>query len=517
MSNFVNVFKVQFLSGIKSGSMGVRKDGKPKKSIGTVVAFAIMGVYIAVISTLLVVTSPADTPVGEYLTTFATMTTFLTLLTAISETKRSIFDANDSELLSALPLKSITIVSGKIMAIYASELIYSAMCFVVPAIVASILRGATVMLWVSTILGALMMPAIPMAVGSIVGFLFSLLSSKFKYARIMETVLYLAFFVGIYFFSYNMFYNMGGDQINATLTSIGKLYPLAVFLSKGASGDFVSLLIFLGISIGVMAVCFVVLALVYKKGRGLFAQKQFSGKYAYKSGKSGGTVRILLKKELSSMFANPGVAINMFMGVVLPFVFPFVLRNMGEAILAMSIFVYSMVSMTTYAFSLEGQRISMLKSFPVSFRDICIAKAANQMIFTLGSAVLFCILVVFNNGVSWIKIPFCMAAIIFQSLFNSTMGLLRDVKKPKLNWTNEVQAVKQNTGMLIIMLFSMPVGFGCFIADIVLSVSPLVTEGGHWIYKVIPYIAAAVIYCIMWIVVKVRLDKKGEEYFAKIS
>ena len=141
---------------------------------------------------------------------------------------------------------------------------------------------------------------------------------------------------------------------------------------------------------------------------------------------------------------------------------------------------------------------------------------ANQMIFTMVSAVLFCILVVFNNGVSWIKIPFCMVAIIFQSLFNSTMGILRDVKKPKLNWTNEVQAVKQNTGMLVIMLFSMPVAFGCFIADIILTVDSVVMQG-HWIFKVIPYIATAVIYMIMWIVVKVRLDKKGEEYFARIS
>ncbi|MCR5457235.1 MAG: hypothetical protein K6F14_04075 [Clostridiales bacterium] len=516
MSNFGNVFKVQFLSGIKSSSLGVSASGKPKKSIGTVVVFAIMGLYIAAISTFLVLTSPADTPVGEYLTTFATMTTFLTLLTAISETKRSIFDAKDFELLSALPLKSITVVSGKIMAIYASELIYSAMCFVVPAIIASIIRGATAMLWVSTILGALLMPAVPMAVGSIIGFLFSLLASKFKYAKILETILYLAFFVGIYFFSYNMFYNMGGDQINNTLTSIGKLYPLSVFLSKGASGDIVSLLIFLGISVGVMAICFVVLSVFYRKGRGLLEQKQFSGKYSYKSGRSGGSVKILLKKEMASMFANPGVSINLFMGLVLPFVFPFVLRQMGEAILAMSVFVYSMVSMTTYAFSLEGQRIGTLKSFPVSFKDICRAKMANQMIFTMVSAVLFCILVVFNNGVSWIKIPFCMVAIIFQSLFNSTMGILRDVKKPKLNWTNEVQAVKQNTGMLVIMLFSMPVAFGCFIADIVLTVDQVVMQA-HWIFKVIPYICTAFIYMVMWIIVKVRLNKKGEDYFARIS
>lgn len=517
MSSFWNVFKVQFLSGIKSSSLGVSTSGKPKKSIGTVVVFIIMGIYIGVISTILVLTSPADTPVGDFLTTFATMTTFLTLLTAISETKRSIFDAKDFELLSSLPLKPMTVVSGKIMAIYASELIYSAICFVVPALIASILRGATVMLWVSTIVGALLMPAVPMAVGSILGFLFSLLASKFKYARILETVLYLAFFVGIYFFSYNMFYNMGGDEINSTLSSIGKLYPLSVFLSKGASGDFVSLLIFFGISIGTLAISFIVLSIFYRRGRGILETKQFSGKYSYKPGRNSGARVVLFKKEVSSMFANPGVSINLFMGLVLPFVFPFVLRKMGESILAMSVFVYSMVAMTTYAFSLEGQKISILKSFPVSFKDICVAKAANQIMFTMGSAILFCILVVFNNGVSWIKIPFCMVAIFFQALFNTTMGLLRDVKKPKLNWTNEVQAVKQNTGMLVIMLFSMPIAFGCFIADISLTFSPLVMEGGHWIFKVLPYIATAFIYMIMWIVVLVRLNKKGEEYFARIS
>ncbi len=515
MSNFINVFKVQFLSGLMNKKNGTGKNGKKKRNVGTIVVYAIMSVYIAIISAAVVFASPKDTPVGTFLTMFATMTTFLTLLTAVTETKRSIFDATDFEFLSSLPIRPATVVSGKIMAIYASEMIFSVICFIVPAIIVSIMRGPTLMLWITTIVGALLLPAIPMVVGSIFGFLFSLISAKLKHASIIETVLYIAFFIGIYGFSYSMFYNMGKGEIPNVASSVGRLYPLAKFISEGASGNVISLLIFSGISVATLLFSFIFLSFFYKR-RGLLAKKSYTSKYSYKGGKTSGVKTVLLKKDIGSMFANPGVSINLFMGIVLPFVFPFVLSHIGEAVLGMSVMIYSMVAITTYAFTLEGRGIELLKSYPVSFKDICFAKIANHLIFVMGSGILYCTLVVLYNKVDIRLVPCCLLAVFCQAMFNSTMGLLRDVKRPKLDWTSEVQAVKQNTGMLVIMLFSMPVGLLCFIFSIVTSLG-INGEPTSLVVRMIPYLASAVVYFVMWLIVQARLNNKGEEYFAKIG
>ena len=106
------------------------------------------------------------------------------------------------------------------------------------------------------------------------------------------------------------------------------------------------------------------------------------------------------------------------------------------------------------AVSREGKGHDFIKALPVSARTLIHAKiAVGYMLVSFGVIAAGVAILIIMPGFTLETILAIVLCLIF-SFGCSCMALSRDVKKPRLDWVTEQEAVKQNFGVLISMLIS---------------------------------------------------------------
>ena len=123
--------------------------------------------------------------------------------------------------------------------------------------------------------------------------------------------------------------------------------------------------------------------------------------------------------------------------------------------LAISLFLSSTNAITSTSISREGKNLFIIKYIPVSYADQLTAKLLSGIIMST-VAIIMPLLI----GEILIKPPVYLPIIILifsipAIVFISIIGILIDLNFPKLNWDNEVKAVKQNFNVFITLLIGM--------------------------------------------------------------
>ena len=112
----------------------------------------------------------------------------------------------------------------------------------------------------------------------------------------------------------------------------------------------------------------------------------------------------------------------------------------------------SMNDLTAPSISLEGKTLWIMRSLPVTPWQILRAKIKMHVILTMiPAAVLDMVMIVivkpsFANGVMMLLIP-CLYVVL-----TAYIGLVINLKMPKLDWTSETAVVKQSMGVLVALL-----------------------------------------------------------------
>ena len=91
----------------------------------------------------------------------------------------------------------------------------------------------------------------------------------------------------------------------------------------------------------------------------------------------------------------------------------------------------------------------MLKVFPIAPWQIFAAKVGVHMAVTAVPAVFCSVAFAIAGKVSLPVLLYLIVAAIVFTLFSGLVGLLCNLRFPNLNWTNEVQAVKQNMSIIV--------------------------------------------------------------------
>ena len=129
--------------------------------------------------------------------------------------------------------------------------------------------------------------------------------------------------------------------------------------------------------------------------------------------------------------------------------------------------------MASCSISMEGKYIWVYQSLPIDPYQIFRAKLAVHIILT-GVPALFSILMF--GIVLKASIPAFLCMIVFTGMYivlSASFGLMLDLKKPKLNWTNENQALKSNVTVFVDMLLGMLVP--CAICSVYLLLAPVLS------------------------------------------
>lgn len=119
-------------------------------------------------------------------------------------------------------------------------------------------------------------------------------------------------------------------------------------------------------------------------------------------------------------------------------------------IIGIIVFCIVMSNTSCVSISIEGKNLWILKSLPVDEIDILKSKILLNILLTIPISVI-CFLVI------GIKLEFeiiivVMLLIILLSIFSSILGLFINLLYPKLEFTSDVQVVKQSASVIITMI-----------------------------------------------------------------
>ena len=108
-----------------------------------------------------------------------------------------------------------------------------------------------------------------------------------------------------------------------------------------------------------------------------------------------------------------------------------------------------MTSITSSSVSLEGKTINITKSLPISERDIFKSKIIYPYIielpFVIISELIF--FIIFKVNIIYILLIFSMS--ISSITLSSILGLVINLKYPKMNASNDTEVVKQSMSSMV--------------------------------------------------------------------
>ena len=198
---------------------------------------------------------------------------------------------------------------------------------------------------------------------------------------------------------------------------------------------------------------------------------------------------------------NTFFSIIMFIGVVLlaSFKFDIVINylttNGGEQIsisdiyemipkffISLIIFTSCLTSITSSSISLEGSRINILKSLPVSTKTILKSKILNSILITIPFLIIGDIIAACSFKFSLIDITSSFLISIILPIFVAVFGLIVNLKYPKMNASSDTEVVKQSASSMISTLS------GMLFATIIIAI--LFTIESKYISLIITFIIA---------------------------
>ncbi len=499
MTGFIALLRLQLLSrfaDLKPKNLKTALKEKKGRTIGMFIAIAFLVVYLSVIL-YIVETKMMDILIGmgapEMLITMAVLlTTAGTLILSFFFTLSALYLGRDAAYLAALPLKPRTILSSKLVQVWVSETLIDAIILLPACILYAVKVGVDPGFYLRMIVVWLLIALLPICVIAFVSSLLIRLSALWKHREVLLTVSGIALMVGYMFLMMNLGSITGdtadgGEMIrqlvessSARISAMTKTFPPAAWAANGMLGqNYGMFAVWILISLAAPVITVWLLGFSYRKLSMLQtetpggAKKKLTGKESFASG---GQLKACTLRELKTILRVPSYATNILPICFMPLLMVIMILAIGgkagsgeglkqligtlPPVLVMGILAAIMAYMggmnpaLSTAVTREGKGHGFLTALPVPFMTFIRAKfivGFGMSMLGLGAATV-ALVVIFPDQV----LPAVLALILclLFSYVNSALALSRDIKKPRLDWVTEQEAVKQNFGVLISMLIS---------------------------------------------------------------
>lgn len=435
----------------------------------------------------------------------------------------SLYYAKDTSFLAALPIKQSTVFASKFTASLIGE-VGTFSLFVVPTVIIYGLHTqVTVQYILSSVVIVLLGAMIPFAlVNLVVGLLMHLTlftKHRDKFAMAAGIIFLLAYMFGVQSLSMTM-QNVTPDQVMAFLSgglldAVTRVFPPARWASGalvyGQGTGLTSLLLFAAVCLVCFALCWLVAGHLYH--RGAAAQEETAVKTKKVDIKQAGRqetkpVWAIFKKEWKGVLRSPTYAMNGLISVIMA---PLMVVMMMIAIPMQEVFgemgmpqmtvadiytqmpadVLTILMLTVVGFgyffaamnlcgmtvySREGESSWLLMVMPVSAKTQLRGKTLFAMSVSGLAALLMGVAFFFAWQAPWWMCVVITVAIMLMSAPVVLLGILIDLRFPKLHWDSERRAMKSNgntfTGMLAELVYlALMVGLALLLDDLMLFVA----------------------------------------------
>ena len=552
MNGYAALLRLQLLNAfadLKPRNLKNALKAKKGRTIAAILGVIVLVCYLAglliylekmILDVLLAVGMP-----DLLLSMAVTMTMLSTLIMSFFSIMSALYLGRDNGFLASLPLRPREVLCARLTQVWVGETLISAVILLPACIQYAIRTGAGAGFYFRLIPVWLLADFIPIAVIALVSTVLIRATAIWKHREMLTTVFGIGFVI-IYIF---VMANIGGitgstasgddflqQFIGNNSVRIGTMtrsFPPARWATEGLLGDYGLLGLYVLVSLCAMAAAVWLVGLVYRKLSLLQLETPSSDRVRKVTADqfvSGSAFQACCRRELKTILRVPSYATNIlpisFMPLVMVIIMGMIMGNNmeeGETIQALlgglnpAIVTVILTAVMAYmsgmnpalstAVTREGKGHDLMMSLPVP--GWTIVRAKFTVGFGLGA------LGVITAGIALIVFLPTMAlpvlsAVVLTLLYTyatSCIALIRDVKKPKLDWITEQQAVKQNYGLVISMLLS----WGILTLLALLSVFLLLHDVGFWLYTSI--IAAILI--ILCVSMRALLKKTSNKYYVQ--
>ncbi|MCH1978174.1 hypothetical protein MCG44_00185 [Lawsonibacter sp. OA9] len=397
----------------------------------------------------------------------------LSFIGSVMMTKSQLYDAKDNELLLSMPIAPGNILAGRLLSLLLLNYVYQSFVMIPAGVIYGIMVGFSVTQEISFIVVFLLLPFISLTLSCILGWVLAVVSSRIPMRHIVSLIIFVAF-MGGYFYVYSKItvymqwlLNHGADLAEAVRKSLFPIYHLGVAVGEG---NLLSLLLFMLCTIIPAVVVAVVLT---KSFIHIATTKHSQAKVKYKEGalKTGGIRNALFKKELSRFGTNSMYMMNAAIGSIftllltaaavikwkdiMPYVQKIPEQYYGVAGAMVLAGLLSMNFISAPSISVEGKNLWIAKTLPVPTIELLLAKVKLHVVVgevpSIAAGILLNVLLPMDilSRIMIFLLPFC---------FNVTIGFLGivlNLRFPKLDWVNETAAVKQGLSPFLSMILAM--------------------------------------------------------------
>lgn len=407
------------------------------------------------------------------------MSVFMSLMITLNDTQGTMYKSRDYDMLMSLPLRNVSIIFAKYMSTYLVSMVYYALIAIPTFIVYFIFEGVSALGIIFGLLSILFMPAFSQFISCCLGWLVNLITSRMRNKNIMRAILSLIMALGIALFM--SFAN--SDIFNGLFSSGLPLWFQIVFshicflFSAVTNNSILYFLACLGVSVGFILLGVLVISIGYKRINTNLLSTRVRGKTKPIVYKEGSVFASLYKKEASTFFNSPVYCVNGLIGnimVVVVVIISITTYNpikdfVGAVPLFVAIAMFGMAMCTGIApttsvsISMEGSKFQNLKALPIKFKDIMWSKILFNLTLALPVVIISTIVFACFVPMGWWVLVLALAYIIVTVMAQTALGLLLNLRFPRLNWTSETQAAKGGLSMFLTMIL-----------DLVISIAPMV-------------------------------------------
>lgn len=395
------------------------------------------------------------------------------VLGSVFTTQSQLYDAKDNDMLLAMPLRPGQILLSRMLPLLALNLLFTAMVMVPAMIVYFLVVEFQLLNLLIQIVSIAAVTLLAQAIACLLGWLLHLLLTKIN--KSVASVLYLVIFMVLYF----TLYSRAGEILNAMAINGSAIadalktwvWPLYA-MGAGSVGKW-------WLSIAFWLICAAAFGLVYWLLSVTFLHSATTRKGSKRKQlnlsdiKASGSGQAILRKELRRFLRCPVYLTNMGIGILFTAALAAagvifrstLLEQLGElaevfqpymclVICALLAFMTSMTCISAPSVSLEGKNLWLLKSMPISPKEILLAKLKFHCIMVTPITVLAGWILAFAYGCSPGEILLVGIVPGLLTVICGLFGLICDLKWARFDWISEAYPCKQSLSLLVVM-FSM--------------------------------------------------------------
>lgn len=403
---------------------------------------------------------------------FVAVATISIFSTVISKAESILFKPKDFDMLATMPIKHATILSTKFAALIVINL-FTALILMLPLIVKFTVAGDyTIFHAVLAFLMSLCIPCIPAIVGCIISVIITYFSSKFRFTKVITTIL-LIVFTGVAIITPMLLVNNttmpnGEISISSIETIMKNIYYPVYLFYDAINGNIISTIIYFVLNISLSILFITLIAKKYNNIIQKLGESYKGNNYVYKESKKSSKIKSMYIKEIKRLTSTTIYLINTCIGVFLMVLSAASLLFINDDLLAqlfveipdykmyLSAILISVTSVciamsntTCCSISLEGKNLWIYKSTPTSEKEIFYSKILVNLTVTLLPMLITFICVIIRFKLDFISMLFLIVIPTLVAILISIWGLIINLKYPLLNYKSEIQVVKQSMSSMI--------------------------------------------------------------------